>query len=106
MPLKQLLKPICVNARMMKVLSKLTPVLVKTHLRRRSMALIKNNRIVADHWQSVGEDDPIPAHAPILVSLSVWQYRHNELLSRGAPLGVVLESDEAAESLEEDLPSL
>ena len=70
------------------------------------MALIKNNRILEDHWQTVGEEDPLPENAPILVSLDVWQTRHNELLSRGGPLGVKLESDERAESLSDHLPAL
>jgi uncharacterized protein (DUF934 family) len=70
------------------------------------MALIKNNRIAEDHWQTVGEGDQLPTDLPIIVSLQVWQTRHNELLARGAPLGVRLESDESAESLAEDLPKL
>jgi uncharacterized protein (DUF934 family) len=70
------------------------------------MALIKNNRIVEDRWITVGEEDPLPANAPILVSLEVWRNRHAELLSRGAPLGVVLESDALAEAVEVDLPQL
>jgi uncharacterized protein (DUF934 family) len=67
------------------------------------MALIKNNRIVEDHWITVGEDDPLPENAPILVSLEVWGHRHNELLNRGAPLGITLESDVSAGVLEDDL---
>ncbi len=70
------------------------------------MALIKNNRIVDDHWIALSEDDPLPKSSPILVSLADWQNRRAEIIARGGPLGVSLASDESADQLADDLSHL
>ena len=71
--------------------------------------IIKNGNIVDDTWtilklsegetpESVALDD-----ATALVPLPVWQARKNELVSRGQPVGVWLDSHEGPEAIAADL---
>src|SRR5262249_43937027 len=55
-----------------------------------SMPLLKHGEIVADPWQAVGESDPLPADAPVIVPYKRWQADREALLGRNAPLGVRL----------------
>ena len=71
--------------------------------------IIKNRQIVEDDWQvlalAAGETPdtvPLPA-APVLLPLSVWQARRDEIIARAAPLGVWLDSHEGPEALAGDI---
>lgn len=74
--------------------------------------IIKDQQIVDDHWQLIKLADgesaetvalPLPPHSPVIVPLAVWLARKAELIARGAPLGVWLDSDETAEAIAADL---
>ena len=71
--------------------------------------LIKNGAIVEDAWQILKlADGETPAavalpDGPLLVPLSVWQTRKEELLIRDRPIGVWLDAGEGPEALAADL---
>lgn len=71
--------------------------------------IIKNNGVVDDAWrvlklaegetpESVSLDDP-----DVLVPLAVWQARKDEIVGRGQPIGVWLDSHEGPEAIADDL---
>lgn len=62
------------------------------------MPLIKNGAFVEDHFQTVTDDEPMPANGTI-VSLSRFIRERDALLARNAPLGVRLKSEESPEAL-------
>lgn len=70
------------------------------------MPIIKNGVIVDDRWIYVGDSDPIPPAAPVIVSLPRWQAERDALVDRNAPVGVRLTSNEQAESIATDLDAL
>lgn len=59
------------------------------------MPLIKDGRLVEDAWVAVGDDEPLPADRPALISLGRWQAEREALLGRNAPLGLRLRSDQS-----------
>lgn len=70
--------------------------------------IIKHGQIVDDNWQvlklaegETPESAPLPDEN-IIVPLTVWQSRKMEILGRGAPFGVWLDSHEGPEALAED----
>ena len=72
--------------------------------------IIKNDRIVDDAWQVLklaeGETPTsvaLPSGAEVLVPLSVWQARKEEILARGTPVGVWLDAGEGPEAIAADL---
>ena len=72
--------------------------------------IIKNDRIVDDAWHMLklaeGETPAsvaLPSGAEVLVPLSVWQARREEILARGAPFGVWLDAGEGPEAIAADL---
>lgn len=71
--------------------------------------IIKNGSIASDDWQvlKLGEGETpetvaLPA-AAALVPLAVWLARKEEILSRGTPVGVWLDSSEGPEAIAADL---
>lgn len=71
--------------------------------------LIKDRKIVDDAWQVLrpapgdnAETLSLP-EGPAILPLAVWQARRSELLARGEPLGIWLESSEGPETIAEDL---
>lgn len=72
----------------------------------RSVALLKNGKVVADVWRHVNNDDAIPADGPVIVELPRWKEARAALQKRDAPVGVLLRSDESAETIADDLDVL
>jgi uncharacterized protein (DUF934 family) len=70
------------------------------------MPLIKGGALVADEWVNVGDDEPLPADRPAIVTLKRWQADRDALGGRNAPIGVRLESAERAEALAADIGRL
>ena len=71
--------------------------------------IIKDGQIVTDHWQvfklAEGENAQtvsLPAEQSLL-PLSVWLARKQEVISKGTPIGIWLESDETPEQIAADL---
>lgn len=71
--------------------------------------IIKNLQIVDDHWHilklaegDMAESVLLPA-VPVMLPLSVWLARKAEILSRGQPIGIWLESSEDPEAIAGDL---
>jgi uncharacterized protein (DUF934 family) len=67
------------------------------------MALIKERQLVDDPFVHLTDDDEVPAHGPVIVSLSAWKDRLEQLAGRDDPVGVRLKSDEHPESIADDL---
>jgi uncharacterized protein (DUF934 family) len=70
------------------------------------MPLVKDNALVDDPFVTVPEGGEVPSGGAVLVPLSIWRERREELLERGTPLGVRLKSDESPELIADDLPHL
>ncbi|OGT18912.1 MAG: oxidoreductase [Gammaproteobacteria bacterium RBG_16_57_12] len=66
------------------------------------MQIIKNRRLVEDHWQIVGPDDPLPS-GDIIVPLARWQAGRDSLLSRTGRLGLLLNGAAPLHELADDL---
>jgi uncharacterized protein (DUF934 family) len=70
--------------------------------------VIRNRRVVADTWTFLGADgaealpQPLPA-GPIVVPLSAWKERREELAARAEPLGVWLKPDQDPKEIAADL---
>lgn len=69
------------------------------------MPLIRDGAFAEDSYQSVADDEPLPANGTI-VSLARFGRDRDSLLARNAPLGVRLKSDESPEALGEDVHRL
>jgi uncharacterized protein (DUF934 family) len=52
------------------------------------MPLLKDGRLVDDPWQRVGDDEPLPADAPALLSYARWRAEREALAGRNVPVGV------------------
>ena len=71
--------------------------------------IIKNGQIVDDSWQVLklaeGEEAASVAlpDESTLLPLAVWQARKDEILGRGQPVGVWLDSSEGPEAIAADL---
>lgn len=70
------------------------------------MPLISDGRVVEDVWTTVGDDQPLPAAGPVIVSLDRWQAEKASLLARGERLGVRLDGHHPAEAIAADLKHL
>jgi uncharacterized protein (DUF934 family) len=62
--------------------------------------------LVDDAWVGVGDDEPLPAEAAVIVSLTRWQADRETLRRRNAPVGVRLGSAEPAKEIAADLDRL
>jgi uncharacterized protein (DUF934 family) len=69
------------------------------------MPLIKNGAFVAETYESVADDAPLP-DGNAIVSLARFIAERDTLLARNAPLGVRLKSSESPEALGEDVHRL
>ncbi|HMB73189.1 MAG TPA: DUF934 domain-containing protein [Gammaproteobacteria bacterium] len=65
------------------------------------MALIRRGELVADPYLRVGDEEPMPASGPVLVSLERWQAERDR--DRQDPVGVSLKSDQSPELIADDL---
>ncbi|MFO1154310.1 MAG: DUF934 domain-containing protein [Rhodospirillales bacterium] len=70
------------------------------------MPLIKNGQITADPYVNLGDDDPLPDGAPVIVSLARWHGERQALLGRGVGVGVRLASNQQAAEIADDLGDL
>ncbi|MDP6882758.1 MAG: DUF934 domain-containing protein [Rhodospirillales bacterium] len=70
------------------------------------MVLLKGDQATRDPWVRLGDEDPLPEGAPVLLTHGRWLREREGLLARNAPLGVVLPSNRSPLSLAEDLPRL
>jgi uncharacterized protein (DUF934 family) len=69
------------------------------------MPLIKDGAFVADAYETIADDAPLPANGAI-VSLARFTNERDVLLARNAPLGVRLKSSESPEALGDDVHRL
>ncbi len=70
--------------------------------------VIRGRRVENDLWQVIGlaKDEDLTAAlppSPVLVPLSVWSARRDELAARGEPLGVWLKPDDDPAAIAADL---
>ena len=70
------------------------------------MPLVKNGKAVADPFTRLADEEPLPNCDPVIVSLERWQAERGRLLSREAPVGLRLRSDQSPVDLVEDLPHI
>ncbi len=63
------------------------------------MPLLKDGRIVEDHWQFIGDDDDIPVQGDIVVSFERLKNSIEILVMRKGYLGVRLDNDADAHDL-------
>ena len=70
------------------------------------MVLIRDGVIETDDWVAVADGDPLPGDGPVLVSLERLRAQRRELLKRGSPFGVGLQSGEAAADIAGDISHL
>ncbi len=67
------------------------------------MPLIKADAFAPDPWLSLGDEEALPEGAPAIVSLERWQSERETLVTRNAPLGIRLRSDQPPGPIAEDL---
>jgi uncharacterized protein (DUF934 family) len=67
------------------------------------MGLLRDGKLVSDPYTDVSGLEEIPASGALLVSLGQWQQHREALLSRGAPLGLRLRSDQHPDEIRGDL---
>ncbi len=65
------------------------------------MKVIKDRSIVEDAWHLLGDDEPFPPEGHALVSVARWNAEREALLATGAPVGVVLRSNQTPEDIAE-----
>lgn len=63
------------------------------------MPLIELGKLVADTWTRVGDDESLPLETPAIVTLARLRRDGDSLLTRNAPLGVLVPSDTPADDL-------
>lgn len=67
------------------------------------MALIKNGAVTDDQYTDVSTAEEAKFEGAIIVSLQQWLDNRDSLRAHDAPLGIVLNSDEKPERIEEEL---
>ncbi|MFQ5764931.1 MAG: DUF934 domain-containing protein [Rhodospirillales bacterium] len=70
------------------------------------MPLLKNGKLIDDPWTHVPDEVAIPASGPVIVGLKRWREERDQLIERGDPVGVRLQSDHAASDVADDLDHL
>jgi phosphoadenosine phosphosulfate reductase len=68
------------------------------------MPLWKSGKFVEDRWQSIADDDAVPADAPVVVSLKRWREERDALAQRNAPLALRIEPGSDWLDVVADLP--
>ncbi len=67
------------------------------------MPLIKGDALAPDPWVSLGDEEALPEGAPAIVSFERWQCERETLVTRNAPLGIRLRSDQPPKLVLQDL---
>ncbi len=67
------------------------------------MPLIRGGNLAEDQWVHRADDEPLPDGEPVIVSLDRWKRDRETLLTRNAPLGLRLKSDQAPSQVAGDL---
>ena len=67
------------------------------------MALFRNGKPADDEWTTLDEDTAVPSAGAVAISKARWLAERNTLVGRNAPLGLVLQSGENLDGLENDL---
>ena len=70
------------------------------------MPLLKSGSVIADPWQHVAADEPLPAVGPVVVPFARWTAEREALLARGEPVGVRLANTQAPGELAPDVGRL
>jgi uncharacterized protein (DUF934 family) len=70
------------------------------------MALLRDRKLVDDQFVYVADDDQIPDHGPVIVSLAHWLGQIEALIGRGESVGVRLKSDQHPEAIADSLQHL
>ncbi|MFD2207162.1 DUF934 domain-containing protein [Kiloniella antarctica] len=70
------------------------------------MPLIKDGRQIADNWIKLADDAKISDNFPVIVSLDRWNDDAENLLKSALELGVILESNQSPELIENGLDKL
>lgn len=73
--------------------------------------LIRNHRVETDNWLLLkagadGTPPAVPAEGDVVVPLSLWQFRKDELAARAGRTGVWLECKDGADAIAADLNRL
>lgn len=66
------------------------------------MQIIKDKKIIEDHWRHVADDAELP-DGDITVSATRWRNERQQLLKRAGKIGLRLEAFEPVEAIAEDL---
>ncbi len=67
------------------------------------MPLIKGDALAPDPWVTLGDEEALPEGAPAIVSFERWQSERETLVTRNAPLGIRLRSDQPPKLVLQDL---
>lgn len=70
------------------------------------MSLVIDRNIVTDPYLRIADDEAIPEHGAVIVSLQQWQTNASNLRRRSDPIGVLLRSDEHPEALADHASTL
>ena len=68
------------------------------------MPLWKDHAFVADSWQIVPDDQPVPADVPVVLTLKRWRENRETLAARNAPLGLQIDPGSDWLDVVADLP--
>jgi phosphoadenosine phosphosulfate reductase len=68
------------------------------------MPLWRSGAFVEDNWHVAPDGEPVPADAPVVISLKRWREEHDALAARNAPLGLLLEPGSVWTDVVADLP--
>ncbi|MGH6914191.1 MAG: DUF934 domain-containing protein [Geminicoccales bacterium] len=67
------------------------------------MPLLKDGVAVDDPWRALGDEEPLPPDAPVIVSIGHWQAEREALIAREAPFGIRLSSDQPLSLIADDV---
>lgn len=70
------------------------------------MQIIKDRAIVEDHWIHVEPDAEVIPAGDVILPLSLWKARKDELVGRNGGIGIKLEPGEHPEEIVDDLHRL
>jgi uncharacterized protein (DUF934 family) len=68
------------------------------------MPLWKSGAFVDDPWQIVPDDQPVPADAPVVLSLKRWRENRETLIQRNAPIALQIDPGHGWSDMVADLP--
>jgi phosphoadenosine phosphosulfate reductase len=68
------------------------------------MPLWKDGQFIADDWQLIADDAPLPDGDKAIVSLKRWRDERTALAERNAPLGLLIEPGSIWTDIADDLP--